>query len=93
MFNSTDVLITSSLAAVVRDTVYLDGGILWWLPGLSDGSYATPISDSMSASLTHMVGALTYMPRRQSPGNNIHVELQQTLQYHAEHHGHHGTTL
>ncbi|OIW28364.1 hypothetical protein CONLIGDRAFT_654659 [Coniochaeta ligniaria NRRL 30616] len=33
-------------AAVVRDTVYLDGGILWWLPGLADGSYATPVSDN-----------------------------------------------
>ncbi|KAK1752104.1 hypothetical protein QBC47DRAFT_433058 [Echria macrotheca] len=32
-------------AHVVRDTVYMDGGGLWWLPGLSDGSYATPESD------------------------------------------------
>ncbi|KAK4449938.1 RING finger protein B [Podospora aff. communis PSN243] len=32
-------------AHVVRDTVYMDGGRMWWLPGLSDGSYAAAISD------------------------------------------------
>ncbi|KAK0637168.1 hypothetical protein B0T17DRAFT_613795 [Bombardia bombarda] len=25
--------------AVLHDTVYMDGGSMWWLPGLSDGSY------------------------------------------------------
>jgi hypothetical protein len=32
-------------AHVVRDTVYMDGGRMWWLPGLGDGSYAAAISD------------------------------------------------
>ncbi|KAK0619948.1 hypothetical protein B0T14DRAFT_220847 [Immersiella caudata] len=32
-------------AHVVRDTVYMDGGRMWWLPGLSDGSYATAVND------------------------------------------------
>lgn len=27
-----------SIAALIRDTVYLDGGSLWWLPGLDDGT-------------------------------------------------------
>lgn len=32
-------------AHVVRDTVYMDGGSMWWLPGLSDGSYGTAVND------------------------------------------------
>lgn len=32
-------------AAVVRDTVYMDGGDLFWTPGYSDGSFQTPIVD------------------------------------------------
>lgn len=35
----TDPLIT---AAVIRDTVYLDGGLVYWLQGLSNGSYGPP---------------------------------------------------
>ncbi|CAK7206440.1 hypothetical protein SEUCBS139899_009234 [Sporothrix eucalyptigena] len=31
-------------AAVVRDTLYIDGGNLWWLPGMNDSSYG-PLSD------------------------------------------------
>jgi hypothetical protein len=30
---------------VIRDTLYIDGGYLWWLPGLSDGTYGAPTSD------------------------------------------------
>ncbi|KUL85884.1 hypothetical protein ZTR_06378 [Talaromyces verruculosus] len=32
-------------ANVIRDTIYLDGGELWWWVGLSDGSYASPQND------------------------------------------------
>ncbi|KAG0649494.1 Kelch repeat-containing [Hyphodiscus hymeniophilus] len=32
-------------AGVIRDTLYLDGGYLWWNPGLADGSYAGPTAD------------------------------------------------
>ncbi|KAK3324706.1 hypothetical protein B0T19DRAFT_444102 [Cercophora scortea] len=32
-------------AAVLRDTVYLDGGSLWWLPGFNDGSYGATVND------------------------------------------------
>ena len=35
-------------AAVVRDTLYIDGGDLWWLPGLASGQYDTPVSDGKS---------------------------------------------
>ncbi|KAI0970569.1 hypothetical protein F4678DRAFT_113436 [Xylaria arbuscula] len=32
-------------AAQVNDTAYLDGGFLYWIPGLADGSLSTPIQD------------------------------------------------
>ncbi|EPE06091.1 kelch repeat protein [Ophiostoma piceae UAMH 11346] len=31
--------------AVVKDTVYIDGGLLYWIPGKDDGSYDTPAPD------------------------------------------------
>jgi hypothetical protein len=39
-------------ANVIRDTIYLDGGSLWWLLGQSDGTYAAPESDGMDRSDT-----------------------------------------
>jgi hypothetical protein len=38
-------MILTRTAGVVRDTVYIDGGYLWWEPGLADGTYGTPVSD------------------------------------------------
>lgn len=35
------------IAAVIRDTVYIDGGYLWWQPGLKDGTYGIPMADGM----------------------------------------------
>ncbi len=32
-------------AHVIRDTIYMDGGSLWWLPGLNDGTYGAIESD------------------------------------------------
>ncbi|KAI1297979.1 hypothetical protein F5Y03DRAFT_386811 [Xylaria venustula] len=32
-------------AAQVNDTAYLDGGFLYWIPGLADDSFSTPIQD------------------------------------------------
>ena len=32
-------------AAVIRDTLYIDGGYLWWEPGLDDGTYGPLIND------------------------------------------------
>ena len=29
-------------AALIRDTIYIDGGDIWWSPGLSDGRVGTP---------------------------------------------------
>jgi hypothetical protein len=36
----------TSVAATVRDTVYIDGGYLYWVPGMADGSYGPPTEDS-----------------------------------------------
>lgn len=41
--NTTD----ETTAGVIRNTLYLDGGYLWWNPGLADGSYAGPTADGM----------------------------------------------
>ncbi|KAK4172604.1 hypothetical protein QBC36DRAFT_349419 [Triangularia setosa] len=34
--------------AVIRDRVFLDGGHLWWRPGLSNGEYANVVRDGQS---------------------------------------------
>ncbi|KAK8118505.1 uncharacterized protein PG998_003131 [Apiospora kogelbergensis] len=31
--------------AAIKDTVYMDGGYLWWFPGMNDGSYGLPTQD------------------------------------------------
>jgi hypothetical protein len=43
----TDVETDGIVAGVIRDTVYLDGGFLWWEPGMSDGSYGAPTNDGI----------------------------------------------
>ncbi|CAD6453008.1 9f61d75e-31a6-4fba-9b4e-7dcf47082789 [Sclerotinia trifoliorum] len=53
--NTTMCYWTSPRAAVVRDTFYLDGGELWWEPGLSDGSYAPPVSDGNPLGLVYLL--------------------------------------
>lgn len=35
----------TNVAAVVRDALYMDGGDLYWTPGLSDGSFGRVILD------------------------------------------------
>jgi hypothetical protein len=40
------------IAAIVNDTVYLDGGRLWWLPGLADGQYDAVVDDRKSSHST-----------------------------------------
>lgn len=39
-------------AAVIRDTVFLDGGELWWKPGLSSGDFMSPLSDNNPLGIT-----------------------------------------
>ncbi|KAL5318176.1 hypothetical protein ACEPPN_013235 [Leptodophora sp. 'Broadleaf-Isolate-01'] len=49
----------SPRAAVVRDTLYIDGGYLWWQPGMSDGSYGSVISDGNPLGLVYMLNFST----------------------------------
>lgn len=37
-------------AAVLKDTVYIDGGYLAWIPGMADGSYGSATQDGRSTS-------------------------------------------
>ncbi|KAF4637195.1 hypothetical protein G7Y89_g887 [Cudoniella acicularis] len=46
-------------AAVIRDTLYIDGGILWWQPGMSDGTYGTAISDGNPLGLVYLLNFST----------------------------------
>lgn len=39
------VLLTRLSATVLRDTLYLDGGILWWQPGYANGTVGQPLYD------------------------------------------------
>lgn len=32
-------------AALIRDTIYLDGGTIWWVPTLNDGSLGRPVDN------------------------------------------------
>lgn len=34
------------IAATLKDTVYMDGGFLSWVPGMADGTYGAPTQDS-----------------------------------------------
>jgi hypothetical protein len=36
-------------AALLKDTVYIDGGHLYWVPGMADGSYGPATQDGRSA--------------------------------------------
>jgi hypothetical protein len=48
--NPTD----EATAGVIRDALYLDGGYLWWNPGLADGSLAGPTADGVQNSTNVM---------------------------------------
>ena len=49
------VLLILGAAHVVRDTLYLDGGSRWWLPGLDDGSYGAVSNDSKLQAPTQVI--------------------------------------
>ncbi|KAK0118301.1 hypothetical protein ONS95_012595 [Cadophora gregata] len=57
--NTTMCQWESPRAAVVRDTLYIDGGYLWWKPGLSDGSYGAVVSDGNPLGLVYMLNFST----------------------------------
>ncbi|KAF7945040.1 hypothetical protein EAE96_009823 [Botrytis aclada] len=57
--NTTMCYWTSPRAAVVRDTFYIDGGELWWQPGMSDGTYDPPVSDGNPRGLVYLLNFST----------------------------------
>ncbi|KAH6666293.1 hypothetical protein B0J14DRAFT_620459 [Halenospora varia] len=57
--NTTMCQWDSPRAAVVRDTLYIDGGILWWQPGMSDGSLGSVISDGNPLGLVYLLNFST----------------------------------
>lgn len=46
-------------AALVKDTVYIDGGYLWWTPGLSTGEYGVPTQDGNPLGLVYTLNFST----------------------------------
>lgn len=38
-------MLTRLAAAVIKDTVYMDGGFLYWIPGMQTGEYGAPTQD------------------------------------------------
>ncbi|GAB1316689.1 Kelch repeat-containing protein [Madurella fahalii] len=46
-------------AHVIRDTVYLDGGSLWWQPGFSDGTRGGAVNDDNLLGLIYMLNFTT----------------------------------
>ncbi|KAH9908591.1 hypothetical protein F4778DRAFT_353408 [Xylariomycetidae sp. FL2044] len=44
--NATMCMWQAPRAAVLKDTVYIDGGYLYWVPGMTDGSYGAPTQDN-----------------------------------------------
>ncbi|KAI0014237.1 hypothetical protein F4779DRAFT_910 [Xylariaceae sp. FL0662B] len=46
-------------AATLKDTVYLDGGNLYWVPGMADGSYGPPNQDNNPLGLIYTLNFST----------------------------------
>ncbi|KAF7890166.1 hypothetical protein EAF00_008482 [Botryotinia globosa] len=57
--NTTMCYWTSPRAAVVRDTFYIDGGELYWEPGMSDGTYDPPVIDGNPLGLVYLLNFST----------------------------------
>ncbi|KUJ10397.1 uncharacterized protein LY89DRAFT_689663 [Mollisia scopiformis] len=57
--NATMCYWDSPRAAVVRDTLYIDGGALWWTPGMSDGTYGPPTSDDNPLGIVYQLNFST----------------------------------
>ncbi|KAI9656088.1 MAG: hypothetical protein M1829_000443 [Trizodia sp. TS-e1964] len=53
--NSTMCLWYDIRAAVLRDTLYVDGGYLWDLPGMADGSYGQIVQDPNLSGLLYSI--------------------------------------
>ncbi|KAG9236167.1 hypothetical protein BJ875DRAFT_372696 [Amylocarpus encephaloides] len=57
--NSSMCYWESPRAAVIRDTVYIDGGYLWWTPGMADGTFSGPVNDGNPLGLVYLLNFST----------------------------------
>src|SRR5271156_2506826 len=83
--NNTMCSWTQVRAAVIRDTLYLDGGYLWWQGDFVDGSTSDPASDDnlkgdmylfnfstpFDTTTTNLTTVFTLMPKSVGAPNNI----------------------
>ncbi|TVY82831.1 Kelch repeat-containing protein [Lachnellula suecica] len=53
--NTTMCYWDSPRAAVIRDTLYIDGGNLWWEPGMNDGTFDPPVADGNPLGLVYLL--------------------------------------
>ncbi|TVY40202.1 Kelch repeat-containing protein [Lachnellula occidentalis] len=67
--NTTMCYWDSPRAAVIRDTLYIDGGMLGWQPGMSDGTYGAPAPDGNPLGLVYLLNFST--PFDTSAGQNL----------------------
>ncbi|ORY64886.1 uncharacterized protein BCR38DRAFT_186468 [Pseudomassariella vexata] len=57
--NATMCAWKASRVAKIRDTVYIDGGYLYWAPGMADGSYGAPTQDNNPLGLIYTLNFST----------------------------------
>lgn len=53
--NATMCYWDSPRAAVIRDSLYIDGGNLWWTPGMNDGTYGPPTNDGNPLGIVYVL--------------------------------------
>lgn len=54
-------------AALVRNTVYLDGGSIWWMPGLASGELGRLVNGGLSISRLQDPWAAPANPSKATP--------------------------
>lgn len=43
----SSIALLTPIAAIIRDKIYLDGGNVWWLPRMDDGTTRPPVDNGM----------------------------------------------
>ncbi|CAJ2514261.1 Uu.00g023800.m01.CDS01 [Anthostomella pinea] len=57
--NATMCTWSALRVAVLKDTVYMDGGYIFWLPGMADGTYGSPMQDGNPLGLIYTLNFST----------------------------------
>jgi hypothetical protein len=68
-------------AAVIRDTLYIDGGYLWWEPGMADGTFGALINDGNSYQEKPRIRDQCLFAQRKPGGTSIPFEFQHSVQH------------